>query len=283
MPTAATLVGRRRLASLRRAGLPDRAARPLEAVLRGDVDPLTAETTARIEAIRAELVAHGDASVVLGPFVTGGSRTVATVRDLASVASLPSPWGVLLHLLAGEGRAETILELGSCVGISGCYLACAPHCRRFVAVEGEPELARLASMSLGIADHAEVRSASFDAVLAELPFDAPLDLVFIDGTKGRADNVRWVDAVLPHLADGGLLVVDDIHFSAEMARFWKGLTRRPGSAWTLDTGRLGICARDRGATTPRNLELFRVAGVDLPRLSRALTARKRARQDSTMR
>jgi predicted O-methyltransferase YrrM len=262
-------VGRRRLASLTKAGLPDRAARPLGAVLRGDVDPAAAAAAARIEAIRAELVAHGDASVALRQHSRGGPSIVATVRALARAASLPAPWGVLLHLLAGAGGATTILELGSCLGISGAYLASAPHCRRFVGVEGTPELARLAAETVDrIADHAEIRAASFDEVLAELPFDAPLDLVYIDGTKGRADNVRWVDAVLPHISDDGLLVVDDIHFSAGMERFWKELTRRPGFAWTLDTGRIGICARARDAPAARRYELFRIAGIDLPRLAR---------------
>jgi predicted O-methyltransferase YrrM len=266
----AKLVGRWRLGKIARAGFPDRVVAPLDAVLRDDVPSDVAEQAARIERIRDEMMSSGD-EVVAPTAGEGETRTmvVQPLADLAGLVSLPGFWGTLLHLLAAEARAETILELGSCVGLSGCYLSSAPSCRRFITVEDAPELARIASSNLKrVSRTAEVRNASFDDVIATLPLAEPLDFVFIDGSKWLAENLRWAGGVLPHLADGGLLVVDDIHFSSEMETVWERLRGAPDIGWTLDTGRLGICVRARGARTSVSHDLFRIAGVDLPRVAR---------------
>ena len=73
---------------------------------------------------------------------------VRSLFETAHVSSVSALWGTFLYLCASARRAETILELGSGAGISGCYLGSAPSCRRFITVEGSADRARLAEAHL---------------------------------------------------------------------------------------------------------------------------------------
>src|SRR5688572_28061868 len=66
------------------------------------------------------------------------------VSRLTTSASLPPPYGRLLHAIVSTTGARRGIELGTCVGISAAYQAAALDDRdaaRFVTCEGAPELA----------------------------------------------------------------------------------------------------------------------------------------------
>jgi hypothetical protein len=46
--------------------------------------------------------------------------------------------------------------------------------------------------------------------------------------------------LLPRLAEGGVAVFDDIHWTEEMQRAWARIEQHAGISVALDLGRLGV-------------------------------------------
>jgi predicted O-methyltransferase YrrM len=176
---------------------------------------------------------------------------------IAQVTSVHPYWGMFLYLCASAVGAETILELGSCAGISGCYVASGTHCRRFITVEGSPELARLAEANIRqVASHAEVVNALFDDALdAILPtLGKGLDMAYIDGQHEKRSTLHYFKRLVPHLSSGAVVVFDDIQWSPDMWEAWQELSRWPGVSHAINVGRFGVCVWD-GAAMPKSFDL----------------------------
>lgn len=246
------------LSTLRRAlrdGLPGAFEKPIRYLFTGT---LTADERAigrRIETLRTEL--RKKPSYLIGFSQESQPSKPYSGEWIDNVTSVPRDWGMCLFLLAKSSRARTILELGACAGISGCYLASADTSERFVTVEGSPQLAGLAASNLEqIAVSAKVVNATFDAAMDLLPKLAPIDLVYIDGDHTKAGRHRYFSRVQPFLTRGAIVVFDDLHYSEEMWQTWRELRQVPGVSWAVNFGRLGACVWDPARTAPaRDLDL----------------------------
>lgn len=173
----------------------------------------------------------------------------AGLARAATERALPGPWGRFLFTLARGLAPSSCVELGTGVGISTAYLAAGLELNGsggLLSIERSAERSAaarglLAGLSL---ERAQVREGRFeqllDGVLAEA---GPVDLAFIDSMKTEA-HVRWcVEKLAERMAPGGVLLLDDIHWSRRMAATWRRLRRE--SPWILsaDLWRLGLLAR----------------------------------------
>ncbi len=142
-----------------------------------------------------------------------GEQITLTMERIANTGK-KEKWGVFLHLLASE-VGGTFLELGSCAGISGAYLASAPNCKKLFSVEGSAALAGLARETIDqvAPGRAEVINGLFndvlDSLLPELGENA-LDLAFIDGHHERVATLHYYERIKPALRPGAVVVFDDI-------------------------------------------------------------------------
>jgi predicted O-methyltransferase YrrM len=265
-------VARRRLRVMERRGLPDSLRAPLRFLVERSLGAEDARVTARVEAIRADLAARAGESA--GVFADGDGRAVRrSLTEVAHLSSVLPVWGTFLYLCARASGARTILELGTAAGISGCYLASAPSCRRFITVEGSAERSRLARQHLDrITTNYELVTAPFDDALERIlpALDAPIDLLYIDGSKRAGENLRLFERIAPSLGAHAVAVFDDITWSRDLWRDWQELARRPGWSHVIDAGRFGIGVRAAGPATAARHALWQFAGVDLYRARQML-------------
>jgi caffeoyl-CoA O-methyltransferase len=125
--------------------------------------------------------------------------------------------GRFLEFLVFLARPRLVLEIGTYSGYSALSMAgaLAPDAR-IVTCELLDEHADVAERHIaaaGLADRIEVRRGPALETLATL--DGPFDLVFIDADKpGYLD---YYEAVLPKLSERGLVVVDNVLWSARVA------------------------------------------------------------------
>ena len=128
-------------------------------------------------------------------------KDTRTLEHIAKISSVTQRWGTFLYLCADAVGAKAILELGTCAGISGCYLASARSCERFVTIEASPAPAKLARLNLSrVSDHFTVINALFDEGLDEIlrgPGDR-FDLVYIDGHHEKVPTAEVLARFLPH-------------------------------------------------------------------------------------
>jgi caffeoyl-CoA O-methyltransferase len=124
--------------------------------------------------------------------------------------------GQFLALLVRLSGARRVLELGTFTGYSAISMASAlPDGGRIVTCDVNAEAVEVARRYIeesGYADKIEIRLGPALETLETLA--GPFDLVFIDADKVNYRN--YYEAVLPKLADSGLIVVDNVLWSGRV-------------------------------------------------------------------
>ncbi|GAA1651850.1 hypothetical protein GCM10009733_056220 [Nonomuraea maheshkhaliensis] len=153
--------------------------------------------------------------------------------------------GALLRTLAASKPGGRILEIGAGVGVgAGWLLAGMDAAARLTTLELFPGLAQACASVLAEDDRAEVvRTDAVDWLTAYS--GPPFDLVFVDTTILKFDRR---DLVFAHLADGALLIADDLlpqekwteaHYP-RVERFRAEILAEPGLVPTLVDWASGI-------------------------------------------
>jgi caffeoyl-CoA O-methyltransferase len=124
--------------------------------------------------------------------------------------------GRLLELLVWAARPQLVLEIGTYSGSAAQFMAAAlPEGGRVITCEFDPEHAAFARRHLEdspVGDRVEVLEGPALETIAGL--DGPFDLVFIDADKPA--YVDYYEAVLPKLAERGLILADNTLYSGEV-------------------------------------------------------------------
>jgi len=125
--------------------------------------------------------------------------------------------GRFLEFLVRHTKAGRVLELGTFTGWSSISMAAGlPTGGRVVTCDVNEEttaIARRYADEAGVADRIDYRLGPGIETIDGL--DGPFDLVFIDADK--PNYVNYYEAVLPKLADGGLIVADNVLWSGRVA------------------------------------------------------------------
>jgi len=253
-------VGHHRLNRMIREGFPAGLLEPLKFLLTGNAGETERLTVEKIERIRSEISQKQKEYAVVHS--SGDSDRVSIVDRrlgwLVEVASITKYWGTFLHLCANAIQADTILELGSCVGISSCYLASAKSCKNFITIEGSNTLIPAIESNLRkITNHFKIVNALFDAGLDQIlpSLKSGIDLVFIDGDHTKAATLRYFNRITPFLNCGSVVLFDDIHWSREMWETWQMISESRGLVFTVNLGRIGFCIWNGQEEKPRNYSL----------------------------
>ena len=166
-------------------------------------------------------------------------------------------WATVLYMIAKEFGVTTILELGTCAGISALYLSAAPQVKQLLTVEGSSALAEIARESLKDRKNTSVINCMFDQAFDEvLPsINWKLDLAYIDGHHEKTATIHYFNRVLPFMnvdSDSSVVIFDDISWSYDMRDAWKQLSMRSEFAHSIDMGEIGVCIlRKQGSPETR--------------------------------
>jgi len=175
-----------------------------------------------------------------------GSRVnKATQKEVRAIAkaALKSPrLAQVLHRLVRHYQPQTVIELGTSLGITTAYLASAAP-GRVSTIEGSSAVAAVARegfKELGL-QNIDLHTGNFDSVLPELISAADrIDLAYIDGNHRYAPTINYFRQLLKIAHPGTILVFDDIHWSAEMERAWAEIKAHEAVAYTVDIFFLGF-------------------------------------------
>jgi predicted O-methyltransferase YrrM len=165
-----------------------------------------------------------------------------TVQDLLKVSSVSPKYGKLLFRIARHYKPAAIIELGTSIGISSFCLALGNPASKILTIEGNRSLCDFSQVlfeNLTIRNVCIVQG-NFDEVLADLPaeFSSP-QLVFIDGNHQYEPTWHYY-AHFSRSMNEGILIIDDIYWSAGMRRAWKEIVKQNTKYVTIDLFRMGI-------------------------------------------
>lgn len=161
--------------------------------------------------------------------------------------------------------AQRILELGTCLGMTTAYLAKRPGVA-VTTLEGNADRLQVAQevwRTLGLEERIVGIEGKFaDTLPRVLDSAEPFDLIFIDGHhKGEALK-DYLGMLMPHLAEGGIVVCDDIHWSRDMEAAWEEIVASGNWSLVMDTFEMGVLSRRKGLTPSRFS--VRLSGVPRP-------------------
>ena len=198
-----------------------------------------------VEALRRNMLARTDAVQVadLGAGSRKGTLSERKVADIARHALKPVKYGQLLFRLANYFKYKHIVELGTSLGITTCYLACSNHAAKVYTLEGVTGIAAIARQNfqhLGL-NNVDLVEGNFDATLQHVLNKAGrLDMAYIDGNHRLEPTLRYFQQMKPFLHSKSMVVFDDIHWSAEMEQAWEKVQADPQVSLTIDLFFIGL-------------------------------------------
>jgi predicted O-methyltransferase YrrM len=149
------------------------------------------------------------------------------ISRLATLAAIDTTAGAILYGLIRVFRPTFCAEIGTGIGISGCYIVSALEANgvgELVTLEGSPPRAELARDNFG-------RLAPGRARCVVGPFDETVpatfgrmervDFAFIDDEHFEPPIWRDIKAIVPRLASPGVIVFDDIDYNEQMRNVWR--------------------------------------------------------------
>jgi caffeoyl-CoA O-methyltransferase len=165
------------------------------------------------EAVEAYAAAHTTAPA---PFLQALAEETRQTLDSPQMLTGEIE-GRFLEFLVFLAQPQLVLEIGTYSGYSALSMAGAlPAGGRIVTCELDPDRVAFARRHIegaGFTDRIEVREGPATETIAGL--DGPFDLVFIDADKPSYHD--YYEAVLPKLADRGLVVIDNVLWSGRVA------------------------------------------------------------------
>jgi predicted O-methyltransferase YrrM len=179
-------------------------------------------------------------------FGAGSRRNRSSRKQISAIARTalkPKKYAEVLYRLARHYQPQTIVELGTSLGLTTAYLSMASPRSNIITVEGSEAIARRAMSNfrtLGISN-IDVRIGPFDAILPSLlPAVRGIDLAYIDGNHRYGPTVHYFQQFLSKGGSHSIFVFDDIHWSAEMEKAWEEIKTHPSVRYTIDIFFLGF-------------------------------------------
>ncbi|HTN37562.1 MAG TPA: class I SAM-dependent methyltransferase [Arachidicoccus sp.] len=180
-----------------------------------------------------------------------GSRVNPTnsrkIGAIASSALKPRKYSRLLFRMVQYFQSGTVLELGTCFGITTAYLASGHKNADVYTLEGASAIAEVARHNFNELrlPNVSLLQGNFDDQLPRLlerlkKQQKPLDFVFIDGNHRKEPTLRYFRELLPLLQEKSVVVFDDIHWSQEMEDAWREIRQHPEVTLSIDLFFIGI-------------------------------------------
>ncbi len=198
-----------------------------------------------IENVRQQLYTNNDV-LTIEDFGAGSTVSKSNKRKVSSIARSalkPKKFGQLMFRMVNYYKANTIVELGTSLGITTSYLASSNANGKVYTLEGANEVANLArhhfnNLSL---KNIHIILGNFDDTLQNtLNKLVKIDFAFVDGNHRKEPTLQYFHQLLEKTTDQSILIFDDIHWSKEMEEAWREIQKHPSVTLTIDLFFIGI-------------------------------------------
>jgi predicted O-methyltransferase YrrM len=178
-----------------------------------------------------------------------------TVKDIARSTLKPKKFAQLMFRMVDFYRLNTIVELGTSLGITTSYLASANAFANVLTFEGAPQIAKVARENFRLLelDNVHLIEGNFDNTLpAHIHRFETVDLAFVDGNHRKEPTLRYFNQLLQKCHDGSIFIFDDIHWSEEMEEAWKHIQQHPSVTLSIDLFFIGLVFFRREQKVPQH-------------------------------
>jgi predicted O-methyltransferase YrrM len=164
------------------------------------------------------------------------------ISDIAQQAVLPKKYAQLLFKCVDYFEPQTVLELGTNLGLTTAYLASANSNIKVTSIEGNLSLCELANKEhkkLNIRN-INIINGLFDQVLPELTAQKTFDFIFIDGNHTKAATLHYFNILKTKAKQNSIIVFDDIYWSQGMTEAWNIIKKDNAIGISIDLYKFGL-------------------------------------------
>ncbi|MCG3165662.1 MAG: hypothetical protein POELPBGB_01430 [Bacteroidia bacterium] len=198
-----------------------------------------------IESLREKLL-RDERTINIKDYGAGStinSSPTRKLKDIAGNSAKAQKYGQLMFRLIQKFKPQTLLELGTSLGISTVYQASAAPKSKLITMEGCPETASVAKQNFEKLklNNVEIVVGNFDETLSStLNTITKLDYVFFDGNHRKAPTLDYFKQCLTKINNDSVFIFDDIHWSNEMEEAWEEIKANPSVTVTIDLFFVGL-------------------------------------------
>lgn len=201
-------------------------------------------SSAEIEKVRENLL--NQSTVLTVTDLGAGSQVLKgpTLRlaDIARYSATPPEFAQLYYRIARYMEAKRIVELGTSIGLTSLYLAQDKEVQ-VTTFEGSHALANVALTHFEYFNKKNIALIEGDlkTTLPEfLQNPAKIGFVLMDANHRYEPTLQYFNWIMRRLTEKSVVVIDDIHWSAEMEKAWNELKKHPLVYGSVDLFRCGI-------------------------------------------
>ena len=147
----------------------------------------------------------------------------------------------VLFRIANYFKPQTILELGTSVGLGTTALSLGNPKARITTVEGCPNTAKIATTTFRIfqCNNIDLQNTTFDDFFNN-DYTSNYDLIYIDGNHNKEKTLQYFDIVLQKVHNDSLIIFDDIYWSPAMTEAWQEIQKNLKVTVSIDTFQWGL-------------------------------------------
>lgn len=137
--------------------------------------------------------------------------------------------------------ANSILELGTSLGMSTLAFSLGAHKGKVTSIEGCPNIFAYTRAQFNRLQRPNVSfiNSDFGSVLSDLS-DQQFDLIYFDGNHKKQATMDYFETLLPTIHNNTVWVFDDMYWSREMSEAWHYIQLHPKVTVTVDMFNLGL-------------------------------------------
>lgn len=165
------------------------------------------------------------------------------INQIAKNAGISSKRAELLFRITNYFQPESILEIGTSLGLATSALALGNPKTKISTLEGCPNTIAIAKNQCELQNlkNIEFVNTKFEDFLNNpKPETRNPKLIYFDGNHSKKATITYFELLLPTITNDSVWIFDDIHWSQDMEEAWKIIQNHPKVTVTLDTFQWGI-------------------------------------------
>lgn len=168
---------------------------------------------------------------------------IRVISKIATTAGISPKHAKLLFRIVNYFQPESILEIGTSVGLATSALALGNSKAKITTLEGCPQTVKIAQEQFQKFNFKNINclATEFNSYL-RIRYIKPeaFTLIYFDGNHQKQATLDYFKLLLPTITNETLWIFDDIHWSPEMEEAWKTIKKHPKVTVTIDIFQWGL-------------------------------------------
>jgi predicted O-methyltransferase YrrM len=165
------------------------------------------------------------------------------INQIAKNAGISSKRAELLFRIVNYFQPESILEIGTSLGLATSAISLGNKNAQIITLEGCPNTISIAKSQCELQNlnNIEFVNTKFEDFLKNPKLETRNPkLIYFDGNHSKKATLEYFELLLPTITNDSTWIFDDIHWSKDMEEAWEIIKNHPKVTVTIDTFQWGI-------------------------------------------